>query len=280
MKNIFLLPTDKPSRFWMTKLGNLTRCHDIRPIKEGLGNNVNIYITSDEEIKEGDWYFDCVANVINTSKTNGKYKIYKKIILTTDQSLDGVQAIDDEFLEWFVKNPSCEKVEVVEELKYFNLDELRERNIKGLPHIYSEKIGYKIIIPKEEQTKCYCGHTSYCDCGPEEPKQELPQFGTKEFNDLASQYFGGKPKQYSKYLSCCRSEEECYCKEELEEETLEEANWKVIGTIKNTFYNGAKWQQERSYSLDEIKTAMKNGYGIKYFSEHTFLKNLNNLKKK
>jgi len=22
-----------------------------------------------------------------------------------------------------------------------------------------------------EETKCYCGHTTYCDCGPEEPKQ-------------------------------------------------------------------------------------------------------------
>ena len=43
---------------------------------------------------------------------------------------------------------------------------------------------------------------------------------------------------------------------------------------------GAKWYQERSYSLDEIKDAMKNGYGIKYFSEHKFLKNLNNLKNK
>jgi hypothetical protein len=31
---------------------------------------------------------------------------------------------------------------------------------------------FKIIIPNEEQTKCYCGHTTYCDCGPEEPKQE------------------------------------------------------------------------------------------------------------
>jgi len=35
---------------------------------------------------------------------------------------------------------------------------------------------YKIIIPQEEhkqETKCYCGHTTYCDCGPqEEPKQE------------------------------------------------------------------------------------------------------------
>jgi hypothetical protein len=23
-----------------------------------------------------------------------------------------------------------------------------------------------------EETKCYCGHTTYCDCGPEEPKKE------------------------------------------------------------------------------------------------------------
>ena len=30
-------------------------------------------------------------------------------------------------------------------------------------------IGDKI---NEEQTKCYCGHTTYCDCVPEEPKQE------------------------------------------------------------------------------------------------------------
>lgn len=26
-------------------------------------------------------------------------------------------------------------------------------------------------------------------------KQEIPQFGTKEFNDLCSTFFGGKPKQ-------------------------------------------------------------------------------------
>ena len=37
-----------------------------------------------------------------------------KIILTTDQNLiaDGVQAIDDEFIEWFAKNPTCELVEL------------------------------------------------------------------------------------------------------------------------------------------------------------------------
>jgi len=58
---------------------------------------------------------------------------YKKIILTTDQSLDGVQAIDNEFLEWFVKNPSREEVKVQ---KWSSLAECG----------YS----YHIIIPKEE----------------------------------------------------------------------------------------------------------------------------------
>ena len=51
----------------------------------------------------------------NTNTTKYRLiKIQKKIIITTDQDLikDGVQAIDDEFLEWFVKNPSCESVDI------------------------------------------------------------------------------------------------------------------------------------------------------------------------
>jgi hypothetical protein len=40
------------------------------------------------------------------------YNYYRKVVLTTDQKLikDGVQAIDDEFLDWLVKNPSCESL--------------------------------------------------------------------------------------------------------------------------------------------------------------------------
>jgi hypothetical protein len=58
---------------------------------------------------------------------------YKEILLSTDTELqkDGVQSIDDEFLEWFIKNPSCERVEVE----------------KGCV-LYDFK--YKIIIPSEE----------------------------------------------------------------------------------------------------------------------------------
>lgn len=52
---------------------------------------------------------------------NGNYYLktdvgYKKIILTTDTNLikDGVQAIDDEFLEWVCsKNGQIEFVEVI-----------------------------------------------------------------------------------------------------------------------------------------------------------------------
>ena len=62
----------------------------------------------------GSYYYvkhiQCQKNFVNFIEFTGS----KKIILTTDQDLikDGVQAIEDEFLQWFVKNPSCEWVEV------------------------------------------------------------------------------------------------------------------------------------------------------------------------
>ena len=136
MKNIHLLPTEKPSR--LTKPGGSS---SIKLYTNGLTNtpkghckNYHLYITSDEEIKEGDWikWGDAIY------KANRKYiPPFKKIILTTDQDLiaDGVQSIDDEFLEWFVKNPSCEEVKVKNVIsKYFDC----------------VRYIYKIIIPQEE----------------------------------------------------------------------------------------------------------------------------------
>jgi hypothetical protein len=135
MKNIHVLPTDKPSRLFKHNNAFFIDKEFYESTPRVISQN--IYITSDEEIK------DCY--VINT-KTNNIYfenwysptPFIKKIILTTDQDLikDGVQAIDDEFLEWFVKNPGCESVEVVyEPINFFNTE-------KGWE--------YTIIIPKEE----------------------------------------------------------------------------------------------------------------------------------
>jgi hypothetical protein len=108
----------------------------------------NIYITSDEEIKEGDYYItpnNSILKSLGQMLTN--VEDYKKIILTTDQDLikDDVQTIDDDFLEWFVKNPSCEEVETerLEDGKY--VDRFADGSV--VEGVYEN---YKIIIPKKE----------------------------------------------------------------------------------------------------------------------------------
>ena len=127
--------------------------------------------------------FQCIHN-------NECFELERKIILTTDQNLiaDGVQSIDDNFLEWFVKNPSCEEIEIGD-----------------------------------------------------------------WFNEI---------------LSCCRSKEECHCnkkriiipQEEHKPAMLEEAAEKFANDCTlvsdaaayEAFIAGAKRQQERSYSEEEV----------------------------
>jgi len=146
MKNIHVLPTDKPSRLLKNnKSKELFLVSKIFVQKNDINTNQHSYITSDEEIKEGDWcYYENgdlkgIHKVVNGQRP--KTMILKKIILTTDQDLinDGVQAIDDEFLELFVKNPSCEEVKVE-----LHVGSLRWSDSKNT---------YKIIIQQEEESK-------------------------------------------------------------------------------------------------------------------------------
>ena len=105
MKNIHILPTDKPSRLKSNK-----NVFDYSPammfIQEKDWKNQNIYITSDEKIKEGvnQWYLDKFLNKPRNSSGSQYGEKQDVIILTDNKDLiaDGVQAIDDEFLEWFV----------------------------------------------------------------------------------------------------------------------------------------------------------------------------------
>jgi hypothetical protein len=119
--------------------------------------NKNIYITSDEELVLGGYHFNSKYGD-EPQKTNqrdiGSKKYWEeedyyitKIILTTDQELiaDGVQAIDDEFLEWFGKNQSCENVHVYKEHKQINQDNIVTKGSTAL--VFSH---YVIYIPKEE----------------------------------------------------------------------------------------------------------------------------------
>ena len=122
MKNLYIIPTNDPSKLIKNNLGygivsDAWKQFDIDLIQ---AQYQNIYITDDSKIRERDWFLNTLNNQVNKcddliyEKNVNLSSWCKKIILTTDQDLikDGVQAIDDEFIEWFVKNPSCESVDV------------------------------------------------------------------------------------------------------------------------------------------------------------------------
>ena len=138
MKNIHILPTDKPSRLVKFFTNKFHLCKEILPIQDEEQYQ-HIYITSNEKIKEGDWYLFKGEKLEKADRFSCN-SLCKKIILTTDQDLikDGVQAIDDKFLEWFILNPSCEEVEII-------IEQYTQNYHKD---IWYNK--YKIIIPKEE----------------------------------------------------------------------------------------------------------------------------------
>ena len=168
MKNVHLIPTDKLSRLgYLTKKGKEV-FKDLRLFDKPMPNildseNQHIYITSDEEITKETKPCWCINTIKNTWNDDLVYYQgampqyhfigFKKIILTTDEVLiaDGIQEIPNDFLDWFVKNPSCERVE-------FNAYPISPNgNIIGTDSQYPFDglisnfiIKYKIIIPKEE----------------------------------------------------------------------------------------------------------------------------------
>jgi hypothetical protein len=230
MKNIHVLPTDKPSRLiiYNSKL-ELVNYPVITPSK----NQQNINITSDEEISISDYITDGYR--VWKWKDDSSLLGRKKIILTTDQDLikDGVQAIDDEFLEWFVKNPSCEFVNI-EKYHGINTSIAEVNYISGDGSLSwqgrSDLRDYKIIIPKEEpKQELPTVNGSYgCTITIKEPKQEtLEKDAHKMLVDYGIKSMG-----------------------------------QTIGVlkVKEIMVNFAKWQQEQDknkYSDEEVLELLK-----------------------
>lgn len=171
MKNIFVLPTSGESRLHLAN--NKTIIKSLEPTgKSNLYNSVpvHIYITNNDDIKEGDWFIELdlkgtrssyankpyLCDIGNTgnfilTKESGNFPFpenCRKIILAADPKLisDGVQSIDDDFLNWFVNN-SCEYVEVT------SLDsKLPKKEVNG--YFTNETLEvYKIILPKKTPKK-------------------------------------------------------------------------------------------------------------------------------
>jgi len=150
-----------------------------------------LFITSDEEIKDGDWFiYRCYklckctglsqAKQILVNNEIAKHEYYgkpqglsKKIILTDNKDLikDGVQTIDDEFLNWFVKNPSCEEVavETVFGKKWKDYEYYREWHKNKVPDWAWD---YKIFIPKVEPEQEFCDNCNNDICCCIVKKQE------------------------------------------------------------------------------------------------------------
>ena len=132
MKNLYLIPTDKPSRLFIDVDDNKLKI--CVPLGGEHMMNQHIYITSDEEIKANVYALingvlckteikegKIVSRQLSGGATMDICKTeYLEIILTTDPDLikDGVQAIQYDFLEWFVKNTKCDKVEIKMENYY------------------------------------------------------------------------------------------------------------------------------------------------------------------
>ena len=166
IKNCWLIPTDKPSKLFFNHIKRFEKYQFSKePFINGFTNtsNYHVYITNDSDIKKGDWVWHLGRwhllkvgqfTEINESKgfldaefcINGievLVKDCKNIILTTDQDLiqDGVQSIDDDFLQWLVNNPKCEEVEIKSDWEFLGDDYRRGGE---------QTLVYKIIIPSEE----------------------------------------------------------------------------------------------------------------------------------
>lgn len=271
MKNIHLLPTNKPSQLFHYIERPDKFFLDLKRERIPVSTVVhkNIYITNDEEIKEGSIVlstFDnwkgtlslkpIVGKIIKIEKDAYLIRYYsehfgeiqslwdkghsKKIILTTDPDLikDGVQAIDDEFLEWFVKNPSCESVKIDHERVLWE---------DGRITHYT----YRVIIPKEE------------------PKQETLEEAAKDFieNTMKFSFTSNDTKTLANRLLKCVEFGAKWQQEKREreqQETLEEASFRFYPedeqwTDRHIFTLGAKWQQEQDrnkYSEEEVRNLL------------------------
>lgn len=219
MKNVHLLQTETyPAKLQLDRdYGTLTILDEPCVINGQDFVGANLYITSNELYTVG-WYLDNnnhITKTITDQKSYWEHKQnWKKIILTTDPRLikDGVQALDDEFLNWFIKNQKRE-IPIITTI------------VNNESH-YTTNIGFK--VPKIK-----------------EPKQDLEKemFELEEQLDIPShlRWHNSKPKQ----------------------ETLEEFinSQPYYGSCTTEYLEGievgAKWQQERSYSEEEVKSILQ-----------------------
>jgi hypothetical protein len=318
MKNIHLIPTDKPSRVSILNTGKLN--FGAKIMSSSNSKAQHIYITSDGWIQEGvyQWYLD---KVLNEPYNSGGAQYGEKqdvIILTTDQDLiaDGVQDIDDTFLEWFVKNPSCKEVEVKEEDYSQKCRECGEPVKRGYScnrgcfmksgnFIPTDKnVKYKTIIPKEEPKQSTVGKEFYesADEIITVYKQDIIQLIEDRILSEYKKHSASLPNEWAKiaahkiYKSISDKMEEPKQHvefinsniEEFDEEQFKQASeyyahnhfnmheTNNYKALKQGFKAGAKWQVERMYSEEEVQVKLYECLGH-FAQKHNIIINGNEI---
>lgn len=254
MKNIFILHSKEQRRLlWSSKYNSfcLQKEIDGKYINDGkvsgadfwgiekAKNNgfypITISITLDEEIKLGNWFITTDSNKIHKSDwIKFRFNNGKKIILTTDKKLiqDGVQQISDEFLNWFIKNSSCEQIKIDSEIKCFDKNDFSISSC-----IYDtdySKMVYFPIIPLDTD---FLGRTSFDLLKQEAIEEEMAEFDEqKMIEEIAKKQY---PKCIVENPTCNSSSDPRFI------DTNEE--------LRETFIEGAKWQAERSFSKEEVR---------------------------
>lgn len=107
--------------------------------------------------------------------------------------INGMGYHSDAFKQWVIekaeeyneedKEKSTFKDEE-DEHRFYN--EVKESIKKGLESYNKDSDGFEDYQNKNE-TKCYCGHTDYCDCGPEDKDLEWPE-PNENLKDAAKKY--------------------------------------------------------------------------------------------
>jgi hypothetical protein len=175
-KNIHVLETDQPSRLGYIVESKTYHLYDNNDLLNELADPKHIYITSPQKIEKGvnTWY---LSKFLNKPRNSGGAEYGGEqdvIILTTDLFLieHSIQAIEDDFLEWFCQNPTCEFVEV-SELRFFDPNTNKSAHCKWLydlpleePKLDNLEERFKrdmsmVVIPLDNENI------------PEEPKQVI-----------------------------------------------------------------------------------------------------------
>jgi len=201
-------------------------------------------ISNNEDINENSYIITQDSRLVKVSYLLSKdiQQGGNKVILTTNKLLikDGVQPIEDYFLEWLVKNPSCESVEVIKELVQIDQSNPVTKGCTALVQMY------KIIIPREEY-----GFQDSIE-------------NSLNIMSIASSMFGKPEEPKQEYQSDCICENICRgfinvkCKQLKKQETVEEAaenhhntftkDLSYAETRRESFIEGAKWKAERCYT--------------------------------